>query len=228
MGLEPDLPVAPPGPLRQGDAVALAFGTAPRVHLAVSGYQWWSWLLTAVGVFGLWLAGRHSPWGWAVGIGAQLLWFAYAVHTRQWGFIVSCLAYGWVYLRNFRAWRRAARLPVTKAGMVLTPAMEDELAAEAESGYDPGRLRALRDYYDTTDSPAEPEQAIEDGTARPVLPDARHLRAIRRIRPVGAVCPRIRPDHCDPAYYEAWHADPHNRCSMPSNPENASDQGKYP
>jgi hypothetical protein len=65
----------------------------------------WSWVLTAVGVFGLYLAGRRSPWGWAVGIGAQLLWFAYAVTTRQWGFVVSCVAYGWVYTRNFRMWR---------------------------------------------------------------------------------------------------------------------------
>lgn len=35
---------------------------------------WWSWLLTAFGVFGLWLAGRGTPWGWAVGLGAQGLW----------------------------------------------------------------------------------------------------------------------------------------------------------
>jgi hypothetical protein len=67
--------------------------------------QLWSWLLTAVGVFGLYLAGRRSPWGWAVGIGAQGLWLAYAISTRQWGFIVSCAAYGWVYARNFRQWR---------------------------------------------------------------------------------------------------------------------------
>lgn len=69
----------------------------------------WSWILTAVGVFGLYLAGRKSAYGWAVGMGAQVLWFAYAVSTEQWGFIVSCLAYGSVYLKNFRAWRAAER-----------------------------------------------------------------------------------------------------------------------
>jgi hypothetical protein len=68
--------------------------------------QWWSWVLTAVGVFGLWLAGRKSPWGWAVGLGAQVLWLAYAVSTDQYGFIVSAGAYFWVYLKNFRAWRK--------------------------------------------------------------------------------------------------------------------------
>ncbi|SCF78891.1 hypothetical protein GA0115259_1025516 [Streptomyces sp. MnatMP-M17] len=70
---------------------------------------YWSYLLTAVGVFGLYLAGRKSPAGWAVGVAAQLLWFAYAVSTEQWGFIVSCLAYGWVYSKNFLAWRQPTK-----------------------------------------------------------------------------------------------------------------------
>jgi hypothetical protein len=64
----------------------------------------WSFALTAVGVVGLYLAGRRSPWGWAVGLGAQSLWFTYAVVTRQWGFIFSAFAYGWVYLTNLRRW----------------------------------------------------------------------------------------------------------------------------
>jgi hypothetical protein len=70
---------------------------------------YWSYLLTAVGVFGLYLAGRKSKWGWAVGLGAQGLWLAYAVSTQQWGFLVSAFAYGAVYMKNFRAWRREAR-----------------------------------------------------------------------------------------------------------------------
>lgn len=37
----------------------------------------WSWLLTAVGVAGLWLAGRRVWWAWFVGIGAQGLWVAH-------------------------------------------------------------------------------------------------------------------------------------------------------
>ncbi|MFB7936666.1 hypothetical protein [Streptomyces sp. NPDC056049] len=68
---------------------------------------YWSYILTAVGVFGLWLAGRKSKFGWAVGLGAQVLWLSYAVTTEQWGFILSAVAYGWVYSKNFLAWRRA-------------------------------------------------------------------------------------------------------------------------
>ena len=67
---------------------------------------WWSWLLTIVGVFGLWLAGRKDWQGWAVGIAAQALWLAYAVSTQQWGFLVSCAAYGSVYGLNWWRWTR--------------------------------------------------------------------------------------------------------------------------
>lgn len=67
---------------------------------------WWSWLLTAVGVTGLWAAGSKKAWGWAVGIGAQALWIAYALATDQYGFLLSALAYGTVYVRNFLAWSR--------------------------------------------------------------------------------------------------------------------------
>lgn len=66
---------------------------------------YWAYVLAAVGVFGLYLAGRKSQWGWAVGLGAQGLWLAYAVNTHQWGFLVSSFAYGAVYMKNFRAWR---------------------------------------------------------------------------------------------------------------------------
>lgn len=67
--------------------------------------QWWSWALTAVGVTGLYFAGSRKRLGWAIGVGAQGLWIAYALATRQYGFLVSAGAYGWVYGRNFRRWK---------------------------------------------------------------------------------------------------------------------------
>ncbi len=66
----------------------------------------WSWALTAVGVLGIYLAGKKNKAGWAVGIGAQGLWLVYAITTRQWGFVVSVAVYGSVYCRNWLAWRR--------------------------------------------------------------------------------------------------------------------------
>lgn len=71
----------------------------------------WSWVLTAVGVLGLYLAGKKNRAGWAVGLGAQVLWVAYAVASRQWGFLASAGAYGWVYARNWLRWRAEARRP---------------------------------------------------------------------------------------------------------------------
>lgn len=69
---------------------------------------YWSYLLTAVGVFGLYLAGRKDRRGWMVGIGAQVLWIAYATATHQWGFYFSALAYGLINLRNLRSWSPAS------------------------------------------------------------------------------------------------------------------------
>lgn len=64
----------------------------------------WSYTLAAVGILGIWLAGRRNLWGWAVGCGAQVLWIVYALATEQYGFIVSALAYGAVYGRNWWLW----------------------------------------------------------------------------------------------------------------------------
>lgn len=66
---------------------------------------WWSILLAAVGVFGLWLAGRKNAWGWAIGAAAQILWVVYALVTKQYGFLLSAGAYGWVYTMNLLKWR---------------------------------------------------------------------------------------------------------------------------
>jgi hypothetical protein len=77
----------------------------PYGHRAqVSAWWGWSWLLTVGGVFGLWLAGRKSAWGWAVGLAMQVLWMTYAVVTHQYGFVVSGIAYGAVYGLNFYRW----------------------------------------------------------------------------------------------------------------------------
>ncbi len=64
----------------------------------------WSWMLAAVGIAGLVLAGRRKAVGWAIGLGAQVLWVAYAVATHQWGFIISALAYAAVYAKNWLTW----------------------------------------------------------------------------------------------------------------------------
>lgn len=68
---------------------------------------WWSIALAVIGILGIWLAGRKNRVGWAIGVGAQVLWIVYAVVTRQWGFIASALAYGSVYGLNWWRWSKA-------------------------------------------------------------------------------------------------------------------------
>lgn len=74
--------------------------------------QYWSWLLAAVGVTGLWLAGSRRALGWQIGLGVQVLWIAYAITTAQWGFIASALAFAAVNLRNLIKWKRERERPV--------------------------------------------------------------------------------------------------------------------
>lgn len=66
----------------------------------------WSILLSVIGVVGLFLAGSKNKIGWFIGLGAQVLWFIFAIVTAQYGFILSAVAYGWVYSRNYLKWRR--------------------------------------------------------------------------------------------------------------------------
>jgi hypothetical protein len=68
--------------------------------------EYWSWILTSVGLLGLFLAGMKIWWAWLIGLSAQVLWIVYAIQTEQYGFIVSALAYGFVYGFNALKWRK--------------------------------------------------------------------------------------------------------------------------
>ena len=74
----------------------------------------WSWLLTAVGVTGLLVAGSRSKWGWAIGISAQSLWIAYGLSTGQMGFVASAAVYGAMYVRNFLKWHNKPVEPASQ------------------------------------------------------------------------------------------------------------------
>jgi nicotinamide riboside transporter PnuC len=75
----------------------------------------WSVGLASIGILGLVLAGRKSSIGWAVGLFAQLLWIVYALVTAQYGFILSAVAYGYVYFTNWRKWRKDEQQKVNES-----------------------------------------------------------------------------------------------------------------
>lgn len=69
----------------------------------------WPFVLSALGVLGMYLAGKKLKSGWAVGIFAQVVWIVYAIATGQWGFIPASIAYGYVYIKNWCTWRTEER-----------------------------------------------------------------------------------------------------------------------
>ena len=72
------------------------------------GMEIWSWALAVVGVVGIYFVGKKTLWGWFVLLFNETLWIAYAIVTEQYGFIVSAIAYGAVYIQSYIHWKRDA------------------------------------------------------------------------------------------------------------------------
>jgi len=66
----------------------------------------WSFALATIGVTGLLIAATRPRIGWWFNIAAQAAWVAYAVATRQWGFLLTAVAYAAAYVRLLRSARR--------------------------------------------------------------------------------------------------------------------------
>lgn len=71
--------------------------------------MWWSVALTAVGVTGLFFTLKKKWWGQAIALSGQLLWLAYAISTKQWGFLGSVLAYGILNTWGLYTWRKQSK-----------------------------------------------------------------------------------------------------------------------
>lgn len=72
----------------------------------------WSFALAALGLTGLFIAATRPKVGWWFNIAAQVVWVAYAVATRQWGFVLTAVAYAVAYARLLRKAHKAPE-PVT-------------------------------------------------------------------------------------------------------------------
>jgi hypothetical protein len=68
--------------------------------------EYWSYLLAAVGVTGIFLVGRKTIWGWLILCVNECIWIAYALATKQYGFIIMAVAYAAVYVKSYIGWRR--------------------------------------------------------------------------------------------------------------------------
>jgi hypothetical protein len=68
--------------------------------------MYWSYILAAIGVAGIFFVGRKTIWGWLILLFNEVLWITYALLTDQYGFILSAIAYGIVYIRSYIHWKR--------------------------------------------------------------------------------------------------------------------------
>jgi hypothetical protein len=67
---------------------------------------YWSWILAIVGVSGMFLVGQKVLKGWIVLFCNECLWIAYAISTKQYGFVVMATAYIIVYIKSYSEWRK--------------------------------------------------------------------------------------------------------------------------
>lgn len=68
--------------------------------------EYWSYLLAAIGVTGIFLVGRKTIWGWLILCVNECIWITYALATKQYGFIIMAVAYAAVYVKSYIGWRR--------------------------------------------------------------------------------------------------------------------------
>lgn len=101
----------------------------------------WSFVLAAVGIAGIYLAGKKSKWGWGLGLAAQVLWLIFAVVTAQYGFILTAVAYGAVYGKNL--WQRH----------------REESKRGSDGLTDSERLEAARRHREKVAGPLSPSEA---------------------------------------------------------------------
>jgi hypothetical protein len=72
--------------------------------------EYWSWILSCVGGFGIYLAGKKDWRGWAVGILSETLWLAYAIITKQYGFVFGSVLYSTILINNLYGWLQEYRV----------------------------------------------------------------------------------------------------------------------
>lgn len=69
-----------------------------------------SLVLAGAGCTGLVLAGKGKWQGWLIGLCVQPVWAVFAIVTKGYGLLLTCLMYGTVYGKNLSKWRKEQRL----------------------------------------------------------------------------------------------------------------------
>lgn len=121
--------------------------------------QAWSWLLTAVGLVGFFLAGRRVWWCWYINLACQGLWFTYAIVTKQYGFVASAIVYVIVFGNNAIKWTKShsqskKEPPLMASGEAVSGQISDRLRAQIPA--DDPSWNPDRDEPEPTPKPLPP------------------------------------------------------------------------
>lgn len=63
------------------------------------------YILSIIGVSGLFTIGLHKWWGWVIAFVNECLWIGFAIATKQYGFILGAVVYGAVNAYNAMKWK---------------------------------------------------------------------------------------------------------------------------
>jgi hypothetical protein len=66
------------------------------------------WLMSAVTLTAMYLAGNKNPIAWVLGVANQCLWLLFIVHTEAWGLLPMLVGIVAIYIRNLLKWKREA------------------------------------------------------------------------------------------------------------------------
>jgi nicotinamide riboside transporter PnuC len=87
----------------------------------------WSYILAAIGVTGIFFVGRKTIWGWLILLINECIWVAYALATKQYGFILMATAYSAVYIKSYLLWRKEDKEPEVSAYEINTHGSIDHI-----------------------------------------------------------------------------------------------------
>lgn len=68
-----------------------------------------SWILVSSGAAAMFTIGRKKRWGWLWFIFNEFMWTAYALVTKQYGFILGAIAYAVVGVKSFIHWKETEK-----------------------------------------------------------------------------------------------------------------------
>ncbi|QED11617.1 nicotinate ribosyltransferase [Arthrobacter phage Qui] len=79
-----------------------------------------SWAVTAIGIFGFFMAGKKVWWSWYINLSCQALWFAYAFYSGTPAFFFAASFYTIVFGWNAYKWTKAHFLNKAITGQYRT------------------------------------------------------------------------------------------------------------